>query len=634
MHMMAGLLHAAMGAAAGLLYGASAYRAGDLVLKKFDPPSIRPIVCIATGAAVFSLMFSVLALLGLAHPAIVIAIPAVILATLLPGLHAPQLQRNIRSILPAAASAETLWKCALWLILLAYLAYCATFCLTPFRGADLGIYHLVIPRETLRDGGFVFNPFFMMEGVPRGWHMFGLPAYALAGPAGYLSLSFFCFVLILVLAYRTSAMLFDEPGAIGLISAVAVAFIIGSNELGSISNNDVPMLFVELIALAIAAQTPPSRKATLVLGLLCGFAIAIKTTALAGALLILVVWMTRQKALRARLEALAMFTAAAAPLAAFWPLVALWHSGSPYHQLMNGPRLWGSALPAYAQTISTFWDLFEQWMVANRARFISGPLVGNALLLLLLIAGLPLAPSRIKRIALFLIAFAIGRTLLLALISGRPSFVLLHDRYNLLSFVLLGLAAVWSAYAALLKYKMPVAAAGGVVASLTALIAVIGFTASWTLKDPLIGGSIMTTRVPSLLEQMAEQLGSLAYGAESQYDSVTEYIRKQVPPDAVVATTSVTPFELDHRFLQLLPISQNVIDLRQSPAEIERALRTRGACYLHLPFAMRANPWLDAELSPWVERIRRICEHPGAQVLKSEEVAPGLVSRVCKLPNC
>jgi hypothetical protein len=44
-----------------------------------------------------------------------------------------------------------------------------------------------------------------------------------------------------------SAMLFDEPGAIGLISAVVVAFIVASNELGSISNNDVPMLFVELI---------------------------------------------------------------------------------------------------------------------------------------------------------------------------------------------------------------------------------------------------------------------------------------------------------------------------------------------------------------------------------------------------
>src|SRR5262249_7198584 len=79
------------------------------------------------------------------------------------------------------------------------------------------------------------------------------------------------------------------------------------------SNNDVPMLFVELIALAIAAQTPPSRQATLVLGLLCGFAVAIKTTALAGVLLILVVWMTRQNALRARLEARALFTATASP---------------------------------------------------------------------------------------------------------------------------------------------------------------------------------------------------------------------------------------------------------------------------------------------------------------------------------
>jgi hypothetical protein len=630
---MTGLVHAAIRAAAGLLYGASAYRAGDLTVKHFDPPFIRPFVCIAAGAALYSFIFSALALLGLTNAMIAIALSAVILATLLPRLRIGQLRVNIGPI-PPALSIEWLWKCSLWAILLVYLAYGATFSLTPFFGADLGIYHLVIPRETLREGGFVFNPFFLAEGFPRGWHMFGLPAYALAGPAGYLSLSLFCFGLTLVLAFRTSKMLFEESSSIGLVSAVVVAFIVGTNELGSISNNDVPVLFIELIALLIAAQTPPSRRAALVLGLLCGFAVAIKPMVVAGVVLILALWLYRQASLRARLEALAIFSASFVPPAVFWPVVTLWHSGSPLPQLMNGPRLWGSALPAFAQTTAMYSDLFDKWMTANWARFISGRMVGNALLLSLLVAGLLFAPRRIRQVALFLVAFAIGRILLLAMIFGRPTFALSHDRYNLVSFVLIGLAAVWSSYAALLKFKIAAPVAGGVLGSLIGLIAVIGLAARWTLKDPTIDGSITASQVPSMLEQMAAQIRSL--GKPPQLDPITEYVRRETPKEAVVATTSVSPFELNRRFMQVLPISQNVIDLDRTPAEIEQALRTAGACYLHVPYSTGLNPWMNIAVSPWIDRVRQVCDRPGATILRQHNPATGsgLLSTICKLPNC
>jgi hypothetical protein len=369
------------------------------------------------------------------------------------------------------------------------------------------------------------------------------------------------------------------------------------------------------------------------LGLLCGFAVAIKTIEIAGILPILALWLYRQGTIRLRLEALAIFSSTFVPLALFWPLVTLWHSGSPLPPLVNGPRLWGSALPAFAQTTSTYLDLFDEWMTANRARFITQHLSGNLLLWSLLGIGLFMAPALDRRVAVFLVVFAIGRIAVLIMISGRP-LMLFHDRYNLSSFVLIGLAAVWSSYSTLLNYRPIKNLANALLGSLTVLIAVIGLAARWTLKDPMSDRSIMKTEIPSMLEQMTAQVGLLRFGAEPQYDPVTEYIRREVPMDAIVVTTSVSAFQLNRRFMQLLPMAQNVIDLDQSPAAIERALRVRGVCYLHVPFSTGFNPWMDAAIRPWVDRVREICDHPGSQILKVHTVAPELSTRVCKLSNC
>jgi hypothetical protein len=121
---MIGLAHAAIGVAAALLYGASAYRIGDLIVSQqtFSPPSVRPMVCVAIGAALFSAVFSVLALLGVTNRIVVIVLPTIVLMT---SLLRPtpfawmrsscRFDLNIRPRLPTVWSVELFSKWLVWL---------------------------------------------------------------------------------------------------------------------------------------------------------------------------------------------------------------------------------------------------------------------------------------------------------------------------------------------------------------------------------------------------------------------------------------------------------------------------------------------------------------------------------------
>jgi hypothetical protein len=133
---------------------------------------------------------------------------------------------------------------------------------------------------------------------------------------------------------------------------------------------------------------------------------------------------------------------------------------------------------------------------------------------------------------------------------------------------------------------------------------------------------------------MWTQAETIKFGAEIPSDEVAEYISHELPPDAIVATITIAPYPLNHRFMQVLPFTQNTIDLDQAPSEIAAALRQYSACYLHLPYATSLNPWMNDAIIKWVDRVREICRLPGAQVLKTLSVRPNYVTKVCRLDGC
>src|SRR3979411_146531 len=76
-----GLGYSALGTAVAFLYGVSAYCLGELVCRKdtanFD--GLAAPIRIASGAAIFSLLFSTFAVLAIANKWVIISIPAIIL---------------------------------------------------------------------------------------------------------------------------------------------------------------------------------------------------------------------------------------------------------------------------------------------------------------------------------------------------------------------------------------------------------------------------------------------------------------------------------------------------------------------------------------------------------------------------
>ena len=75
-----GLGYSALGAAVAFIYGISAYCLGQVVYRD-DSDNLDGLavpIRVASGAAVFSLLFSIFAVLGIANKWIVISIPAIV----------------------------------------------------------------------------------------------------------------------------------------------------------------------------------------------------------------------------------------------------------------------------------------------------------------------------------------------------------------------------------------------------------------------------------------------------------------------------------------------------------------------------------------------------------------------------
>jgi hypothetical protein len=173
----------------------------------------------------------------------------------------------------------------------------------------------------------------------------------------------------------------------------------------------------------------------------------------------------------------------------------------------------------------------------------------------------------------------------------------------------------------------------GIEAVAMASIVVINLIWGGKMREPHEDGTITEVARSSLLTQMLYQLATLLHDEASQYDATTIYIREKVPRNALVATTTVAPYSLDHRFIQMLPPAQNVIDLRLSPEDLLAELAKRHVCYLHIPFSSGLNPWMNDRVEPWLQSLRKVCFLPKVTLLVQQKVA-GLSTLLCRLPEC
>jgi hypothetical protein len=599
----------------------AAYVGASVTLGRRIAPALAPpwagmntAIAFSAGAAVVGLGITLLAWSGLAFAPLVVALAYAPLLLWLPAA----LRRMQEAPRPAPATAGRLspaGRMAGWCIALLALHPIA-LALTSVRGGDIAIYHLVVTRAVLWNHALVFNPFSHDAGIYYGWQLFSLPPYILAGDRGYLLCSAAAFGLLLQGVYRTVRDRFDRSA--GRIAALVAALAICGMSRESAVNNDVPLVLLEFSLLALALAGPTTLRTAGVIGALAGFVVAVKLIAVVTPLLAggAFLWRARTRWVGAGSVMLLAGSASLAP----WPLFGYVSSGSPLpHFLLAWPPDSGY-LPQYRETITFMMEHFGLWYRANAGRFFTRGMEFVPVLL----AGLAWLPfrraARSDRLCLALLGYGVGRMLLLVAINRFDFVVLFHDRYHLASWLAICLAGVlawmhvfrdsprWRA-SPMVRHGAPV----------VILVAVLG-----TLMQRPISAHVYAKEVAPVLrkdralwtivrDNLREAVQAQRGGSPSE--AGFDFSARRLPADAVVATTAIDPYLLGRPFLQMLPVSENLVDLSQPPEVLLRALKEHGATHLHLTEFSGLNGWMMPLVERWTEGLRAIPALPGVRRL-------------------
>jgi hypothetical protein len=614
------VLLAARALAGALLYAFTTVLLGDMLLRRLRAvggPFHIELAAVA-GMAVYSAAFTMLALAGAAHPVVVLAVVAI--PVLLGWPHAPEIWRALTvsgKWVPPRAGPVGWWA----VVILTYVAYAGMMVVTNPLGGDLGNYHLIVPRDVLWNHSFVFNRFSHDAGIPYGWHLYGLPAFLIGGDRGYVALSLVAFALLLRFVWIVGRMWRDD--VFGAAAAAITAFTLCGLARSNVANNDVPTILVEATALLLAVYRlpiPPASQAGL-FGLLCGFGLAMKLQLAASAMILPVLFIARIA--RGDWRLIATAAAVGLPLAVIWPTVTFANTGSPLPQVMMALRTEGPPPAHMREAMAVLEAGFGQWYQHNVERFFLHGMEGFTLLL----AGAPAAlllraTGPVARLPHLLVAFALGRWLLLAASTQRADIVW-HDRYHLISFVALGIAGLCS-WDRLIRPER----AGLWPPGATPVVLVVSIAVAWQCiarydmrtPDPLRPSGERYERRGSLLDEMRAKVRTFQEppGAGPN-GGLYDWMAEHLPRDAKVATTVIDPYHIQRQAIQLLPVSQDEIDLSQPPDALLLALRELGVTHLHLTQFSGLNPWMNPEIDRWLAGVRRIPMLPCVELLQRSD---------------
>ncbi len=554
--------------ASGIAVASAAFVGAQLTSSRNLP------LCFAFGAMVESVIITGLALSHFAYRPLIGAV------VLLPCV------RPVRFVLPSVA---------LFAVLTPFLIY--AFLMTGVNpiGGDLANYHLVIPRGVLWDNAFVFNQFSHEAGFSYGWHMFGVGTFLFGAERGYVLLSFWTFLLTCWLVFEVFGERYGDR--LGLVAAFVTGFVICGLSRESIANDDGPLLLVEAVALFMLFST---RYAW---GWLIGFALSIKFTAVGTPVALAVIRFARERSIKT----IAVAALCALPIGAVWPLVNIFNTGSPLPQVMR------PVLPQFAETMAFLTQGYGAWMRLSWFGQFSHGMIGLGLLLLVIPFGLLSRKFREDRLVHVLAAFAIVRFASVIAISRRSD-VFWHDRYHLISFLALALIGLLAVRALFPKLSPAIVVCACGAATLVQFVSPVvqGIPTGANNKG------VEYIRLPSMVSRMFDQLQTFQEtpGA-SRFSVAFDWIAKELPSDAVIATTVVDPFYLRHHYIELLPLSQQQIDLSAPSETILAELRERGVTHLHLVGQSGFNVWMMEIISRWLINVRKIPDLPGVIKLAS-----------------
>ena len=301
---------------------ATANALGALLMRRRPAP---PEILFALGAAAESVLVFFLILLHLAHWGAFLALggAAILAAWFFSGTPtAPEPMR-----IPPAG----------WVVFGAYGVWYLVNALAPETIADGITYHLGLPREYLRLGGFPDHITFY-DVVPQGMEMLYTVAFSFGRHAAAKLVEFAFFLATLPLIFRVGRRL----GASDLACLVAAVFYFCApvaGITGSSSYNDAAGVFFVLAAFYLLLLAEP--RYLLPAGVLAGFCYAIKLPgliAVAGAVILVAVQGVGQASLpvsQRRWKPIFIVAAGAALMMAPWMVRAAVVTGNPFAPLVN-----------------------------------------------------------------------------------------------------------------------------------------------------------------------------------------------------------------------------------------------------------------------------------------------------------
>lgn len=512
--------------------------------------------------------------------------------------------------------------------------YVASYCFIPFYGADIGIYHLVTVRDLIWYGGYKYNPFFFGSGIAQGWQHYGVIAYFWGGEAAYLGLSFWCFIGILFIIKRIGdQFLANRQGVVNLL-VLSTGILIVNFLQDSAPNNDIPATYIELIIIfyfLYKTEIKYSRVNVIIFALLAGFLLSIKLTNVVGVLIIYAIYLFkyRQNFLRVLLP-LVLTTSL---LGVLWPLMDMIDYGSPLPQALAAFKLNGHYLPQLVSANTIIENYHGAWYAENFSRLLSLRYLSIFLFISCAIFMLPFALKFQNSLRVFIfgaIAYGLFRVALFFLISPRLD-VLFHDRYHLISYILLSMAGLLAIF-----YKLDLeehSKKSYLLIGLCYLILFFGIVSPSILKFPNGDNNNRSSYVviPSILESLTTRF-NLLYRPNIIYrGGIVSYIQESTPADAVIGTLVMAPYAYNRKFSQLLPLSQSKIDLTMSPKDILSELRENNISYLHLTNSPGLVPGVAAAIAPWLINLNQVPFESGVEMLKKIDYGNGIQEALYKI---
>jgi hypothetical protein len=303
---------------------------GSLISGSGDRPEAFLVAC-ALGLAVLGLGVFGLAAAGVLSRVAVWVV--VVLSGLLSYRHIATLLRQAGASLPARRPG---WLTACFLLLIALgLIACLVSCLAPLSANDSLVYHLNIPSIYLSEGGMARLPHNVYANMPHNGEILYTLAYAAAGEAG-AKLFYFAVLLlaggaVFSLARRLTGTL---PAVIGAACFLVQPLILDHRV---VCNVDVLLAYFYMAAVIVALDTRsrrPGLRSFILLGILAGFMLGIKYTALFPCLTLLVLlgW---ADAPRARVKSVAAAALIALLMFAPWLVKNAVHTGNPVYPVLE-----------------------------------------------------------------------------------------------------------------------------------------------------------------------------------------------------------------------------------------------------------------------------------------------------------